>query len=99
MGIIVEDVELFKDLDFSETWTEPMFNPNGYTIELKDGKGRVYSNTPHKDKTKNISSRFNKLKSIGGIVDTKRNIKFYALTVNGNSVFFKIDTNKFKPKK
>ena len=47
MSVIVENVELFKDFNFSDSWNkDSLFDKDGFKVEFNDGKARVYGNIP-----------------------------------------------------
>lgn len=94
MSVIVENVELFKDFDFSDSWNEASsFDKDGFKVEFNGGKARVYSNTPFCNHER---SKFAKLNLVGRWTGDGKDVCGYALKVNGNTVFFRVDMMKHK---
>ncbi len=94
MSVIIENVELFKDFNFSDSWNKASsFDKDGFKVEFKDGKARVYTNTPF---CNNERSRFAKLNSVGGWTGDGKDVRGYSLRVNGYTVYFRVDILKHK---
>ena len=94
MSVIVENVELFKDFNLSDSWNKvSSFDGDGFKVEFKDGKARVYSNAPFSNIER---SRFAKLHQFGGWSGGGKDVRGYSLTVNGQRVYFRIDVVKHK---
>ena len=84
---IIENVELFKDSSHNKSWNEHFFDGEGFKVEFKGEKARVYSNCPFS------RSRFAKLRWCGSIGPEE---KLYQLQVNGNQVFMKVKYDYLK---
>jgi len=94
MSVIVENVELFKDFNLSDSWNKSSsFDKDGFKVEFKDGKARVYTNTPFCNRER---SNFAKLHQFGGWSGGGKDVRGYSLTVNGQRVYFRIDVVKHK---
>lgn len=94
MSVILKNVELFEDRHFEKSWSvKNTFDVNGFKVEFKDGKARVYSNAQFSTRER---SRYAKLNRCGQWTGGGKDVHGFVLRVEGNDVYFRVDIMKHK---